>query len=379
MRGTLLFEVGGRNRLLPMEGMRGMAVTLVFLQHYCRQFVDTGQLTGSTAALALFFRHYGNFGVELFFVLSGFLIYGMLLRKDWPFVSFMLRRGQRIYPAFLAAFAIACLLDFSRPLSLIPHEFIPGAAYLSENLFFLPGLLPVPPISAVNWSLSYEWWFYASATLLFATLGVARLTASVRISVIIGLGLLLMSLSAMALPNIPIRGFSLLAGMLLAESRTARLPAAKPWIALLAVALSAAVALTPAAPPWLVSLCLANSFTLLCSAAFFAENGLSRFLSLAPLRWLGNISYSFYLLHGMVVVVVLHFILLHTFSNTATLVFWSALPAVFLVAFAVSSCLFLSVEKPLSQSAAGRVAVLPDQHATIEMAMEHNIRSESCP
>jgi len=80
----------------------------------------------------------------------------------------------------------------------------------------------------------------------------------------------------------------------------------------------------------------------------------------------------------MVVVAVLHFILPHTFSNTATLVFWSALPAVFFVAFAVSSCLFLSVES-VFVARCRRVAVLPDQHATIEMAMEHNIRSESCP
>src|SRR3954451_2748936 len=28
------------------------------------------------------------------------------------------------------------------------------------GLLFLPGLFPIEPISAVNWSLSYEWWFY---------------------------------------------------------------------------------------------------------------------------------------------------------------------------------------------------------------------------
>ena len=89
------FEIGGGGRLLPMEGLRGVAVGLVFLQHYGTQFSTYGQITGGTLAVARAFAHYGNDGVELFFVLSGYLIYGILLRKRPSFFSFMIRRAQR--------------------------------------------------------------------------------------------------------------------------------------------------------------------------------------------------------------------------------------------------------------------------------------------
>ncbi len=42
------FELGGSGRLLPMEGVRGIAVGLVFLQHYGMQFVSTSDVSGVT-------------------------------------------------------------------------------------------------------------------------------------------------------------------------------------------------------------------------------------------------------------------------------------------------------------------------------------------
>jgi len=69
---------------------------------------------------------------------------------------------------------------------------------------------------AVNWSLSYEWWFYASATLLFFVLGLSALPKPARIGLILGLAGALIVLSAM---DVPIRGLPLFAGMLLVEYR----------------------------------------------------------------------------------------------------------------------------------------------------------------
>src|SRR5689334_17761984 len=76
-----LFEIGGSNRSLPMEGLRGIAVFLVFLQHYSTQFLTYAQLSGVTLDIAQIWHRSGNYGVELFFVLSGFLIYGILLKR----------------------------------------------------------------------------------------------------------------------------------------------------------------------------------------------------------------------------------------------------------------------------------------------------------
>src|SRR4249919_1955085 len=93
------FELQDRrhSRLLPMEGLRGFAVTLVFLHHYTVQAQLIGLSPGPTSVVATALRSYGNLGVELFFVLSGYLIYGTLVRRPPSFAGFMARRFQRIY------------------------------------------------------------------------------------------------------------------------------------------------------------------------------------------------------------------------------------------------------------------------------------------
>ena len=178
------FEIAGSSRMLPLEGLRAIAVTLVFVQHYCMQFITYGHLSGLTLNIAIIGRNFGNCGVELFFVLSGFLIYGILLRRRPPFFDFMGRRLQRLYPAFLVSVILGIVVDLWRSDPKIPGDLTNAVIYLTKNLLFLPGLLPVEPVSAPNWSLSYEWWFYTTATLLFSVLGLARLRPAVRVSII---------------------------------------------------------------------------------------------------------------------------------------------------------------------------------------------------
>jgi exopolysaccharide production protein ExoZ len=66
------FELGGSDqRLLPMEGLRGFAVALVFIQHFTMQLQFLFAPVGISGAIAKALSSYGNQGVELFFVLSG--------------------------------------------------------------------------------------------------------------------------------------------------------------------------------------------------------------------------------------------------------------------------------------------------------------------
>ena len=173
-----------------------MAVALVFFQHYCTQFITYTSLTGWTEHIARSLQHFGNYGVELFFVLSGFLIYEILLRKRPPFLLFMARRAQRLYPAFFVALAIGVLIDIVRPEPKIPNSLVDGTLYLTANALFIPGLFPVIPLFSVNWSLSYEWWFYATATFLFSTCHLAALSSCWRVTSICGAIIVLLALSA---------------------------------------------------------------------------------------------------------------------------------------------------------------------------------------
>lgn len=89
---------GAGQNVQPMEGLRGFAVFLVFLVHFVS--VTQGwttphsQLVGFTDAI----HTLGNAGVDLFFVLSGYLIYGSLIKREQDFFPFMRRRIVRIYP-----------------------------------------------------------------------------------------------------------------------------------------------------------------------------------------------------------------------------------------------------------------------------------------
>jgi peptidoglycan/LPS O-acetylase OafA/YrhL len=343
-----LFEVGGDDRLLAMEGLRGVAVGLVFLQHYCVSFINLADLDGPTLAFASAFRRFGNYGVELFFVLSGFLIYGMLLRQRPALLAFMGRRAKRLYPAFLVALSIGILLDPLRPDPKIPSNVLDALAFLGANIAFLPGLFPIEPLFAVNWSLSYEWWFYALCTVLVAGLGLARLPRLFRIAGIVALALTLIACSAAGLPETPIRGLCLLAGMLLAEARGAggRKIASLP--AFLACALTFVLLATLSLPPWQNALILAITFYLLAAAAFDESSTAAALMRLKPFRWLGNISYSFYLIHGFAVLTLAHLVLDNDMTLSATTVFWPGLLPTFPICLALGAALFLLVEKPFS-------------------------------
>lgn len=326
-----------------MEGLRGIAVGFVFLQHYSTQFLVYGHLSGPTEGLAKVFHAFGNYGVELFFVLSGYLIYGILLRRRPSFLMFMARRAQRLYPAFLVVLALAAAVDFLRPVPKIAsgHQ---GVLYLAENVAFLPGLLPIDPLFAVNWSLSYEWWFYVSATVLFSVLGLATLPKPARIGVILGLAGTLVLLSALDLPNVPIRGLPLFAGMLLAEY-AGRLPGT--ITVPLALGCLAGTLLSPAA--WITALLLAIGFGMLCASALGSDSLVSRSLSWRYLRWFGNMSYSYYLIHGLIVVFCLRG--LFRVSSGNDLSFWLCLVPVLALSVVGGAALFLLVERPFAPPA----------------------------
>jgi len=87
-----------RGRIVELEGLRGIAILIVTLHHF---WPDTGGLFEAWAPLA----HLGWVGVDLFFVISGFLIGGILLdTRDDPryFSNFYARRVLPIFPLYYA-------------------------------------------------------------------------------------------------------------------------------------------------------------------------------------------------------------------------------------------------------------------------------------
>ena len=145
-------------RYIPeLDGVRAIAVLMVMLMHV---FTPDDQSRGALAnvaprALTLLIAH-GWLGVDLFFVLSGFLITGILLdSKESPryFENFYGRRALRILPLyFLCIAAMACCYPGHGPYFLLSLVFL-------ANLAGLVGA-GVPHGAGVFWSLAVEEHFY---------------------------------------------------------------------------------------------------------------------------------------------------------------------------------------------------------------------------
>jgi peptidoglycan/LPS O-acetylase OafA/YrhL len=95
--------------LPSLDGMRGIAIALVLIH-------QLGGLESGAGIFAYLFRYtigFGWTGVQLFFVLSGFLITGILLDSQGSphyFRNFFARRGLRIFPLYFSSLAIAFLI-----------------------------------------------------------------------------------------------------------------------------------------------------------------------------------------------------------------------------------------------------------------------------
>lgn len=126
------------------------------------------------------FEDFGNLGVRVFFVISGFLITTLLLNEqsDHGLISltgFYRRRCFRIFPACYAFLIIIGLLNWSGRIQLLPYDLLYGAAYLMNNHVqhsWYVGHL---------WSLSVEEQFYL---LWPAFLCFAGLRASIRAALV---------------------------------------------------------------------------------------------------------------------------------------------------------------------------------------------------
>ncbi|MBV8359490.1 MAG: acyltransferase [Deltaproteobacteria bacterium] len=91
-----------RTRIIELDGLRGLACLSVMFAHYF------GEVQHGSRFLAL-----GWAGVDVFFVLSGFLIGGILLDNrdsDTYFSTFYIRRGFRIFPIYYVTISIVLLL-----------------------------------------------------------------------------------------------------------------------------------------------------------------------------------------------------------------------------------------------------------------------------
>lgn len=331
---------------MPMDGLRGVAAALVFVVHYC-SLVQPWVAGSGTGALADAAGQLGNAGVELFFTLSGYLIYGSLMRGAWSLGPYLLRRAQRLYPAFLAVLLVYVVLSAAVPgQSRIPPDPAAAAWLIMQNALLLPGVFPVTPIVTVAWTLSYEAAFYLLAPLLVGGLRLRAWPRTARIVLI-----LLLAGASQLLPMPHARAGLFACGMLLVEALPLirRLP---PLDVLAVCATLGCGMLLLASPPDPVAFtALFLACFLLGGSALRGEGPVARLLATRPFVRFGAISYSYYLLHGLVLKgVTLLLAAAWPPSGQEPEVFWLMLPVAAVATVGAAVVLFRLVEQPFSLS-----------------------------
>ena len=163
----------GKIRPIPrfnpqIHGLRGVSALLVFLYHIYGMASVWGFWPPGWAFLGPGFL-VGQYGVEIFFIISGYLITQSLLRHG-EVAGFLIDRALRIYPAFLAihllVFTVGPLIRWDWMAGITPGRW---AIAFAENLALMPGVFPLPLAQKSAWSLSYEAVFYLASSASFAS------------------------------------------------------------------------------------------------------------------------------------------------------------------------------------------------------------------
>lgn len=304
-------------RHLPvLDGLRGVAVLLVLWCHVPLAIPGYPGWLG----LAHFLIGPASLGVEIFFVLSGFLITRILIAErdqGTPVRWFLLRRACRIFPIYYLLLLV-----------LLPSQRVEDVAWSAVYLHNLHAILwpELTPFSHM-WSLCVEEHFYLlwPPVVAFCRPATARrvLVFGVMPFAVVGAVVVGVTVHPDYVMNAvqhgsPFRFFSLGAGCLMAMHETRLFGPPRHGVRLALVCFAIALALHPLLwfvigpwwtggawlpgqllqPVWLLHNCALGT-AILASAVLWGTARWSplRLLSMAPLRAVGRISYGLYLYH----------------------------------------------------------------------------------
>ena len=280
-----------------IQALRGIAVSAVVLYHANLPFVKGGYL-----------------GVDVFFVISGYLITSMLIKdiasQRFTFTEFYRRRVYRLFPAAFAVLAVCSIGAFWLMTPSEKSDFgfhLLGAVTFTSNIthwlntgYFDDSAELLPLLH--TWSLSIEEQYYLFVPLLLSVL----VDSKARIFVIVGGTLLSLALFTVFAPSfsdatfylIPFRVWELGIGSSLALLVTHKGLLSNRWLAWLGLIVLAVVLVFPfknseyAQVLSMLAITTATALLIYAGREQWETWKLSR-----GLAWLGEISYSLYLVH----------------------------------------------------------------------------------
>lgn len=313
-------------RLFGLDVLRSTAIALVLLSHTSFIFPV------SPAGKSFIFIFCGFIGVELFFVLSGYLIGAILLNLitdeefTWPKLKlFWIRRWFRTLPAYYLVLLLTVLFYYFISRGFVLNDWYNWLYFIFGQNFFAPH----PSFFTVAWSLSIEEWFYLLLPITFY-FSRKRLMYHKRITMIILAWIFLITLLRIAIvytrnPSwdfgirmmVPFRLDSLMTGVLAAW---VKIRFSNVWSRYTNRFFYAGVLMLVICSWWLYIDVIRTDI----KAGFFSKTFLFNFFSLGvalclpflaaiteprnkyiarPVHFVSYISYSLYLTHSMVIYV----------------------------------------------------------------------------
>jgi len=294
----------GSSAFKPAADAAGMRSDFISIQ-YLRGLAALGMLVFHASERAGAAFGAGAAGVDVFFVISGFIMWTVSARRSNGPGDFLMRRAGRIAPLYWTITLLVVALDLLRP-SLFPNMRL-NAAHVIQSLLFLPHRDPtgaIAPVIVPGWTLNYEVFFYvvfAFTLLLPAGRRAWALTAGLGGLCLAGLFLPQGRWPALDTYADPLV-LEFVAGAWLAKAAAAgRL--GRPlnaWIAIAAaVAILVVVAVTGADVRGWARLAEWGLPAWLIVWGALSLEGCGQMPAFAPLKGLGDASYSLYLAHGL--------------------------------------------------------------------------------
>lgn len=287
-------DAQGTARVTELDALRGLAALAVVTFHYTTFYQI---VFGHRQPLGFDFAA-GNYGVHLFFLISGYVIF-MTLERTRSAMDFVVSRFSRLYPAYWVALATtaAVVYTIGTPSQRLPLE------HVLVNITMTPEILGYEPLDGSYWTLEVELFFYAQMLFWYMVgqlgrihwiiLGWLALACFHAYRVHHGLHFSHTLREVLLLLYIPF--FAI--GILFYRIQTRRDPL---WKNIALIALSVAAVAYSGEPVHLL-------VALVCIAIFaLFVTGNLRWLRGRVFVFLGGISYSLYLLHQAIGFAVIH-------------------------------------------------------------------------
>jgi peptidoglycan/LPS O-acetylase OafA/YrhL len=342
-KNTLNVEEHGRYEML--DGLRGILAFGVFFQHaVTNHFYFINGFWQMTEVR--FYRHLGGEAVIIFFMITSFLYWSKAIARkgNMNMLNLYMNRVLRLAPMYLFSAAIVIVMafiatnfDISRPIVIARDAFSWLTLGLTTPTLF-NGLSIIPFNAGIHWTLHFEWVFY----LVLPIAALILTKTPLRFMAVPIFAYVLLS---------PYKGYWMIFFFGIAAAHIVQKYPAMPWLkgklAGLLPILGLLVIYFMSYKPYSPEQYAVSLLILLC---FIYGNSLFGLLRTVSAKFLGAISYSIYLLHG----IVLHLVLsavnqFHPIVTMSPLEYWAYILAAGLVTVLVSAFTYQYIEYPFIQ------------------------------